>query len=90
MNGQTMRVKGRKALVTGSSRGLGRAIALALADEGADVAVNYVTNGSQAEDVAEAIRAKGRQTVVCQADVSDFDQVGAMKKVVEQSLGDAF
>jgi len=87
MNGQVMRVKGRKALVTGSSRGLGRAIALALADEGADVAVNYVTNRSQAEDVAEAIRAKGRQTVVCQADVSDYDQVAAMKKVVEQSLG---
>ncbi|MBM2836554.1 MAG: 3-oxoacyl-(acyl-carrier-protein) reductase, partial [candidate division NC10 bacterium] len=87
MNGQAMRAKGRKALVTGSSRGLGRAIALALADEGADVAVNYVTNRSQAEDVAEAIRAKGRQTVVCQADVSDYDQVAAMKKVVEQSLG---
>ena len=84
---QAMRVKGRKALVTGSSRGLGRAIALALANEGADVAVNYVTNRSQAEDVAEAIRAKGRQTVVCQADVSDYDQVAAMKKVVEQSLG---
>ena len=87
MNGPTMRVKGRAALVTGSSRGLGRAIALALADEGADVAVNYVTNGTLAEDVANAILAKGRRTVVCRADVSDYDQVISMKRAVEESLG---
>ena len=87
MNGPTMRVKGRAALVTGSSRGLGRAIVLALADEGADVAVNYVTNGTLAEDVANAILAKGRRTVICRADVSDYDQVISMKQAVEESLG---
>ena len=87
MNGSAMRVKGRTALVTGSSRGLGRAIALALADEGADVAVNYVGNRTEAEDVANAIRVKGRRTVVWQADVSDYDQVIAMKQAVEESLG---
>jgi len=87
MNGPAMRVKGRIALVTGSSRGLGRAIALALADEGADVAVNYVVSRGQAEEVAKAIKAKGRRMVVCQADVSDYDQVIAMKQAVEDSLG---
>jgi NAD(P)-dependent dehydrogenase (short-subunit alcohol dehydrogenase family) len=87
MNGVAMRVKGRTALVTGSSRGLGRAIALALADEGADVAVNYIGNRTEAEDVANAIRVKGRRTVVCRADVSDYDQVIAMKQAVEESLG---
>jgi NAD(P)-dependent dehydrogenase (short-subunit alcohol dehydrogenase family) len=87
MNGPALRVKGRTALVTGSSRGLGRAIALALADEGADVAVNYVVNKTMAEDVANAIIAKGRRTVVCQADVSDYDQVIAMRQAVEESLG---
>ncbi len=87
MNGSAMRLKGRTALVTGGSRGLGRAIALALADEGADVAVNYVVNKALAEEVAKAIIAKGRRTVVCQADVSDYNQVTAMKQSVEGSLG---
>lgn len=87
MNEPAMRVKGRTALVTGSSRGLGRAIALALADEGADVAVNYVVNKAQAEEVAKAIRAKRRRTVVCQADVSDYDQLVAMKHAVKEALG---
>ncbi len=87
MNGSAMRLKGRTALVTGSSRGLGRAIALTLADEGADVAVNYVRSKSEAEDVANAIRVKGRRTVVCQADVSDYNQVTAMKQSVDEALG---
>jgi NAD(P)-dependent dehydrogenase (short-subunit alcohol dehydrogenase family) len=82
-----MRVKGRTALVTGSSRGLGRAFALALAEEGADVAVNYLVNQAQAEDVARAIQAMGRRAVVCQADVSDYPQVVAMRDTIEQTLG---
>jgi NAD(P)-dependent dehydrogenase (short-subunit alcohol dehydrogenase family) len=82
-----MRVKGRIALVTGSSRGLGRAFALALAEEGADVAVNYVANKTLAEEVAEAVRAKGRRSVVCQADVSDYNQVIAMKGAIDKALG---
>ncbi len=82
-----MRLKDRIALVTGSSRGLGRAFALALADEGADVAVNYVVNQALAEEVADAVRAKGRRSVVCRANVSDYNQVIAMKETVENALG---
>lgn len=87
MNGSALRVQGRTALVTGSSRGLGRAFALALSDEGADVAVNYLTNRTLAEEVAKNIRAKGRRSVVCQGDVSDYAQVTAMKETIEKALG---
>jgi NAD(P)-dependent dehydrogenase (short-subunit alcohol dehydrogenase family) len=87
MNGSALRVKGRTALVTGSSRGLGRAFALALADEGADVAINYLTNRDEAEEVATAVLAKGRRAVVCQGDVSDYDQVVSMREAIEKELG---
>jgi NAD(P)-dependent dehydrogenase (short-subunit alcohol dehydrogenase family) len=84
-----MRLKGRIALVTGSSRGLGRAFALALAEEGADVAVNYIVNQALAEEVADAVRAMGRNSVVCRADVSDYNQVLAMRETIETALGPA-
>ena len=58
-----MKLKGRTALVTGASRGIGRAIALALAEEGADVAVNYVSSETAAQDVAEHIRKAGRRAL---------------------------
>ena len=56
-----MKLKGRTALVTGASRGIGRAVALALAEEGADIAVNYVSSETAAKDVAEQIRTLGRR-----------------------------
>src|SRR5229473_309396 len=65
-----MRFEGKTALVTGASRGIGRAIALRLASEGANVVVNYNANTSAANAVAKEIEALGRQAHVVQADVA--------------------
>src|ERR1041385_3623868 len=64
--GGCMRLKGRTALVTGGSRGIGRAIALALGEEGADVAINYVSSEKAARDAAEAITKMGRRAMIAQ------------------------
>ena len=77
-----MKLKGRTALVTGASRGIGRAIALALAEEGADVAVNYVASEGPAKEVAEQIEKMGRKTVLARADVSDFPDTFRMAQEV--------
>src|SRR5262249_2463286 len=61
---------GQVALVTGSSRGIGRACAVRLAEAGADVVVNYITSRSAAEEVAAAIQGLGRRTAVVKADIS--------------------
>jgi len=73
-----MRLEGKTAIVTGASRGLGRAIALAFAREGADVLVNYTSRGEQAGEVAAAIESLGRKAILQRADVSDAAQVRAM------------
>ena len=65
-----MRLQDRIALVTGASRGIGRAIALELAREGAHVAVNYRTQADAAKDALAAIEALGRRAVAIQGDVS--------------------
>ena len=75
------------ALVTGASRGIGRAIALDLAAQGADVVVNYTSRPDAAGGVAEEIRALGRKALVVKADVSDGDQVKAMVDMADQELG---
>jgi NAD(P)-dependent dehydrogenase (short-subunit alcohol dehydrogenase family) len=77
-------LKGRLALVTGAARGIGRSIALALADNGATVAVNDVTNG---EPTCEEIRRRGGKAAFYQADVSDVDAVSAMVVNVERDQG---
>ncbi len=76
-------LSGRRALVTGASRGLGRAIALQLAECGADVAVNYVSNEAAAQEVVATIEALGRTSVAVQADVADE---AAVKQLVAQTV----
>ncbi|MGA2430993.1 MAG: 3-oxoacyl-ACP reductase family protein [Candidatus Acidiferrum sp.] len=77
----------RTALVTGASRGIGKAIALALANAGADVAVNFNTQSETAESVCQQVRAKGRKSIAVQADVSKTADVDRMVTTVEKELG---
>ncbi len=82
-----MKLTGRTALVTGGSRGIGRAIALALAEEGADVAVNYVSSETAARDVITSITKMGRRAMPAQADVSDFPDTFRMAQNVLKEFG---
>src|SRR5437667_5769586 len=82
-----MKLKGRTALVTGASGGIGRAVALALAEEGADIAVNYVSSETAAKDVAEQIRTLGRRAVLAQADVADFPDTFRMAQEILKEFG---
>lgn len=75
---------GKRALVTGGSRGIGAAIALALADKGADVAITYAGSADRAADVVSAIEAKGRKAVALQADSGD---PAAIKRSVADAVG---
>lgn len=75
------------ALVTGSSRGIGRATALALAEAGASVVVNYVTSRQAAIDTAKEIRRMGRQAWVVKADVSEEEDVEQMISFIESEIG---
>lgn len=77
----------RVALVTGGSRGIGRASALRLAEAGADVIVNYVVNRTAAEEVAESVRSLGRAAAVVKADVSEPDDIAAMMGFVRERFG---
>jgi 3-oxoacyl-[acyl-carrier protein] reductase len=79
-----MRLKGRVAVVTGGSRGIGRAIALALAKAGANVAINYQRNKASAEEVAQAIEKMGGAVQIFQADISDPEQVLRMRDAILQ------
>jgi 3-oxoacyl-[acyl-carrier protein] reductase len=82
-----MSLTGRVALVSGASRGVGRAIALALAEDGADVAVNYRRETAEAETVVAAIRAMGRRANAYQASVDDYEQDKAMVEAVIADFG---
>lgn len=84
---QFPKLRDQRALVTGGSRGIGKGVALALAREGCDVAVNY--NGSEAKafEVVDEIKTLGRKAITVKADVADEKEVAAMKKVVDGELG---
>ncbi|HHW6586881.1 TPA: 3-oxoacyl-[acyl-carrier-protein] reductase [Staphylococcus aureus] len=77
----------KSALVTGASRGIGRSIALQLAEEGYNVAVNYAGSKEKAEAVVEEIKAKGVDSFAIQANVADADEVKAMIKEVISQFG---
>ena len=78
---------GRAALVTGSSRGIGRATALALADHGADVVVHCRQARELAEETAAAVRARGRRAWVMSADLEDPEQIAALFAGVREQVG---
>lgn len=82
-----MLLDGKCALVTGASRGIGRAIAVKLASEGAKVALNYAGNAAAAEEVKKEIEASGGQAITVQADVSDPASVEAMIQTVADAFG---
>lgn len=82
-----MQLTGKTAIVTGGSRGIGRAAALTLAEAGADVAVIYAGNTAAAEETVRLIEEKGRKGLALQCDVADEAAVTAMVKDVKKELG---
>jgi enoyl-[acyl-carrier protein] reductase III len=78
---------GKLALVTGGSRGIGKAIAMRLAEAGADLVLNFVSSRAAADDTAEEIAALGRRVAVVQADVSEPDDVAAMIEFIGETFG---
>lgn len=80
-------LKGRRALVTGGSRGIGKAIALGLAEAGADVAVNFRSRASDAESVVAEIGGVGRRAVAIGADVSRRSEVERLVREATEKLG---
>jgi len=82
-----MDLTGKCALVTGASRGIGRAIAVALAKAGADVAINYAGNAEAAKQTEELCAAYGANTLVIKADVANADECKTMIDSVKEHLG---
>ena len=79
-----MRFEGKVALVTGSGRGIGRAIALRFAEEGADLVVNFYRNREPAEETARAIRALGRNAIVVKANIGEIEEIDQLFDAVEK------
>src|SRR5207244_3491092 len=82
-----MALDGKTALITGSSRGIGRGIALALADSGVKVAVHYFQNEGAAKETLEQIRKRGSDGFVVQADVMHPNQITDMLQKVKAQFG---
>lgn len=82
-----MKLKNKSAIVTGGSVGIGAAIAIKLAEMGANVAINYRKHKEEAEAVAEKIRSFGSQALLVQADISNFNDAGKMLESVISEFG---
>ena len=82
-----MELEGKVAIITGGTRGIGRAIALDLAANGADIALNYRQSADLAQKLAEEIRGMGRRALIVQADVSSFDDAQTMAQQVLEEFG---
>jgi enoyl-[acyl-carrier protein] reductase III len=78
---------GKVALVTGSGRGIGKAIALKFAQNGADIVVNYVRNKVQAEETSAKIIAMDRKAIIVHADISKIDSIGKLFRQIEEQFG---
>lgn len=77
----------KTALITGSSRGIGRAVAAKLASDGYAVCINYIERRDKAEELVKKLEAEGREAMCFQADVADSGAVNAMVKAVEERFG---
>ena len=82
-----MQLEGKVALVTGASRGIGRAVAIRLAKSGAKIAVNYAGNQAAAEEVKQIIEQNGGEAILVQADISNAESVDAMVAQVMEAFG---
>src|SRR5262245_12479855 len=87
MNNTNLKLEGKVALITGASRGLGRAMAIRFAQEGAAVAINYCKNEDAAQEVAKIIVSAGGKGTPVQADVAKSDQVQRMVEAVLKMYG---
>ncbi|SHJ95702.1 3-oxoacyl-[acyl-carrier-protein] reductase [Paramaledivibacter caminithermalis] len=81
-----MNLSGKTAIITGGSRGIGKAIAIKLAEKGANIVVNYTSNSNKAEEVVEEIKKMGREALAIKADVSNSEDVKNLVKEVEKNF----
>jgi glucose 1-dehydrogenase len=82
-----MKLEGKTVLITGGSQGIGQGIAFRLADEGADIVVDYVGNSQSADTTVAQIQKRGRRALAVEADISSVDHIHAMMKQAVDDLG---